>query len=522
MTIYIQPYTDTSCVGTQLTFNAVQSSDTFVTTPVIFHWYVDNVLQSVTIDTFQTTALAEGDSVSCNIVFVNSLGALDSSSSNAITIHHAASIPPNVLISVTAGNNPDCAGHPVTFTAYPINGGTNPQYQWLINGDTLVGEDSISITRYFGGADTVSCLMVSNSACAPFDSVVSVPVPIIHTHLTESVTVTTTYTTVCQGRVDTFFANAINYGASASYQWYLDSVAVPGAIGSMYIIDTLKNNDSIYVVLTSTDSCVLNPVTASADTLHMTVNHTYGNYASIGITAGDNPGCADSPVTFTALYDTFGTAPVVEWYVNSVGPLSIGSSTYTAVFNNLDTVYFEVYETDNGCYTHDTIITAPEIMVRDPHPVTPIISLIGDQLVANSSGTYTWYGPGGLIAGAVSDTYHPTVLGYYYAIKDSANCNSDTSNIIYISLLGISNVSAGSISVYPNPTTGLVNIDLAEKNEDMIAQVHDVIGQVVMEQRLTAQHTQLNLSGFAPGNYYVELKDATGAKGIYKVVLQHN
>ena len=522
-TVFIQPYTDTSCLGTQLTFNVVQTSDTFVTTPVVFHWYVDNLLQTVAIDTFTTTALLEGDSVYCTIVFVNSLGTLDSFRSNAIIVHHAASIPPNVIISITSGSNPDCSGHPLTFTAYPINGGTNPLYQWMVNGVALVGEDSISINRYFGGADTVSCMMVSNSSCAPFDTVVSAGVPIIHTHLTESISISTLYPIVCQGRPDTFIANAIDYGTSASYQWYLDSVAVTGAIGPMFITDTLKNGDSVFCVITSNDTCVLNPVTQS-NILYMTVLHTFGTYASIGITAGNNPGCLDSPVTFTALYDTFGVAPYLAWYVNGVGPLSVGSSTFTSTFNNLDTVNFKIVATDGGCYSHDSIITPPEIMVRDPHPVTPLISLIGTQLVSNSTGTYTWYGPDGLIPGATGPVYHPLVLGYYYAIKDSSNCNSDTSNIIYISLLGINDINKSDVRIYPNPTSGLLNVDLGTLSADMKLDVYNIMGQSIKHAEISKQssHSTLDLSGYPDGNYYVVLKDQEGYSATYKLVLTHN
>src|SRR4051812_6891255 len=72
VSIYLPYGTDTTCPGEQLTFTAVQSNDTFTSTT--YQWYADNVFTGVTIDTFYTTALVDGDSVYCIINYINSLG----------------------------------------------------------------------------------------------------------------------------------------------------------------------------------------------------------------------------------------------------------------------------------------------------------------------------------------------------------------------------------------------------------------------------------------------------------------
>jgi hypothetical protein len=50
----------------------------------------------------------------------------------------------SVLLSVVINpsQDPVCEGNPATYTAVPTNGGTNPAYEWHINGGPTVGTNS--------------------------------------------------------------------------------------------------------------------------------------------------------------------------------------------------------------------------------------------------------------------------------------------------------------------------------------------------------------------------------------------
>ncbi len=524
--IYIPPYTDTTCVGTQLKFTAVQSDTSFH--PVSYHWYVNNVFTGITLDTFYTTALNDGDSVYCWLTFTNSFALADSSRSNGITIHHLPSIPPRVLTSLIVGSNPDCAGSPLTFEAYPICGGITPKYQWLVNNVELPGEDSMRVTRVFGGADTVTCRMISDASCRSYDTAYSIPVPIIHIHLTAAISISAVFDSICLGGRDTFRSVATGFGNNISYQWYIQGVPVLGANGYDFITTALNDSDSVYVVLTTTDTCVLNPVVTS-NVIYTKVKHVFNNYATIALTAGTNPGCLSDPVTFTAVFDSFGTAPYYAWYIN--GTLtSVGASTLSGLFANTDVVTLEVRQTDGGCYVHDTILVPGVVMVRDTTPVAPIITLIGDNLSTYSSGTMTWYfstvstpGSGTIIPGATDTFYHPTALGYYYIVANNVNCPSLQSNVIYISLLDVADINRSNANIYPNPTTGIVSLDWNNLLVNMTLNVYNALGQNVITRSINNNsHADIDLSKLPNGNYYLQLRDESGQYSSHKIILEHN
>ncbi len=518
VSIYLPYGTDTTCPGIQLTFTAVQSNDTFTSTS--YHWYTDNTFTGVVIDTFYTTALVDGDSVYCMIYYINSLGVLDSFKSNQIIVHRSNLIPPRVLISLTTGSNPGCGATPLTFTAYPVNGGTAPTYQWMVDDTALVGEDSITITRYFNPGDTVSCIMVSNSPCAVPDSAISFGVPIIHDSLTATDSIFVNRNPICFGTLDTF--NAITYapgGSGYSIAWYVDSVLIPAAVGNVFITDSLHDGDKVYAILTDPDPCVINHTTVS-NVVTMTVIPLQYPFANILLTEGANPGCLDSPLTFTATFGDAGIGATDTWYINGVAAAS-NVSTFTHTYVSGDVLTFQVQTTDGGCYNADTFTTSSFLMIRDSTPTAPLISLIGNLLVANTAGTYTWYYNGNIIPGATGQYYHPLVRGDYYVLRDSANCPSLPSNTLYISLLGINNINGGDdVKVYPNPTTGIIDLDFGQAMT-LKLDVYNMYGQGLLHEDIDNQSRhEMDLSYLPEGNYFVVLKDNEGGSSTYKILIK--
>ena len=516
VSISMPPYTDTTCPGTQLTFWATVTGDSTAT----YSWYVNNIATTVTQDSFFTTAPTDSAWIYCIIHFTNSFGVADVDTSNWITIRRQT-IPSRALVSIVSGNNPYCSMNPLTFFVYPVNGGRVPLYQWFVNGVPVVDADSNYFTGTFADSSLISCLMVADTTCyRDVDSVFSNTVLVYRDSLTASIHISSRFDTVCFGRLDTFRAVIGGYGSGmVHYQWYIDTNAVVGAIGPYFYTDSLHNGDSVYCVLTSFDSCIRNKVLKS-NALKDSVSPILHTITTTDLLHGANPGCIDSALIFNGLYLNFGINPTTYWYLNGV-QVRMDTVNYTSTFANGDVVKFEVIGTDRGCRDRDTLWADSVVMVRDSTPVAPLISLVGDLLEANNAGIYRWYGPGGLIPGATGQTYHPTILGYYYAVLDTGNCPSAGSNVLYISLLKVDDINNPETKLYPNPTTGLLTLDWGGVPTDMGLDVYNILGQPLMHEYIQKETKHItDLSQLPNGNYLVVLENSQGAKTTFKVLVQ--
>ena len=76
-------------------------------------------------------------------------------------------------VTIDASQTSICQGTSVTFTATPVNGGTTPSYQWKVNGNNVGTNNPTYTTTTLANGSTVSCVMVSNAACASPTNVTS-------------------------------------------------------------------------------------------------------------------------------------------------------------------------------------------------------------------------------------------------------------------------------------------------------------------------------------------------------------
>lgn len=78
----------------------------------------------------------------------------------------AASVVPSVSITASPGINIS-PWTTVTFTATPTNGGTTPAYQWLRNGQPIIGATGSTWSSFnLANNDAISVIMTSNENCA--------------------------------------------------------------------------------------------------------------------------------------------------------------------------------------------------------------------------------------------------------------------------------------------------------------------------------------------------------------------
>ncbi len=94
--------------------------------------------------------------------------------SNSITVTINPRLQTSLSIAATATTI--CPGTNVTFTAIPVNGGTNPQYQWYVDGVPVGNNINTFSSSTLTGQATVECVVQSSEPCVTNGQMVSLVV----------------------------------------------------------------------------------------------------------------------------------------------------------------------------------------------------------------------------------------------------------------------------------------------------------------------------------------------------------
>lgn len=72
----------------------------------------------------------------------------------------------NPQLNIVASKSAICRTEPVKFTAFPGNGGSNPAFQWKLNGQDIPGANSRTYTSAeLNDLEQISCSMTSSATC---------------------------------------------------------------------------------------------------------------------------------------------------------------------------------------------------------------------------------------------------------------------------------------------------------------------------------------------------------------------
>jgi gliding motility-associated-like protein len=159
---------------------------------------------------------------------------------------------------------PQCSGTTVSFTAIPANGGSNPTYQWKVNGIDA-GENSAQFSsNTLNNGDVVTCTLTNNTTCPIPLSVTSPPITaVIISPLspTPTLNISASAPSVYFGMPVTFTAMPQNAVGITAYQWKVNGDNA-GANESTFTTAALFNNDTVTCTISFQNSCSP-PVTSS-------------------------------------------------------------------------------------------------------------------------------------------------------------------------------------------------------------------------------------------------------------------
>lgn len=175
--------------------------------------------------------------------------------------------------------------------------------------------------------------------------------------------------------------------------------------------------------------------------------------------------------------------------------------TFSFVNNWLD------YTLKNDCASfqlfQDSVNNSNRVITNQScvaNPV-PVISENGGILTSSISGdSYQWFLDGVTISGANNLTHTAIANGNYTVeVTFSNGCPTISSPHTFSSSVGI-NDNTQNIKVYPNPTTGVINLT---KNYNI--EIYTVTGQLVDQLKNTAS---INISNYNNGIYYLKVENS--------------
>lgn len=138
-----------------------------------------------------------------------------------------------------------------------------------------------------------------------------------------------------------------------------------------------------------------------------------------------------------------------------------------------------------------------------PYPAVPTITAHADSLISSWASENQWYREGTLLGGATNWYYIPTQPGNYQVAASNGNgCNSDLSASYFFTSLE-DDILNKNISIYPNPTTGLVNIEVPAGMENYSLHILNLQGKILLNEPLKNQTT--DLSNLESGIYVLQL-----------------
>ncbi|MBK6339389.1 MAG: hypothetical protein IPF63_07260 [Bacteroidetes bacterium] len=188
--------------------------------------------------TYSSTTLVNGDIITCVLTSNATCPTGNPATSNQVIMTVNPNLP--VSVSISADNNPICAGTNVTFTAVPTNGGAAPVYQWKKNGVNVGSNSATYSSLTLVNGDIITCVLTSNATCPTGNPATSNQVVITVTaQPTATFAIVADNNSICAGTNVTFTATPTN-GGTPTYQWTLNGVNV-GSNSATYSNNTLAN-----------------------------------------------------------------------------------------------------------------------------------------------------------------------------------------------------------------------------------------------------------------------------------------
>ena len=89
----------------------------------------------------------------------------------------------------------------------------------------------------------------------------------------------------------------------------------------------------------------------------------------------------------------------------------------------------------------------------------------------------------------------------------------------YSTAIGIAEIFSDKVSIYPNPTEGMLSIVLKNFSGKYLYTITSILGQQVISGALTQPNSSINLSHLNEGVYLIEIADSKGANSLIRKII---
>ncbi len=318
--------------------------------------------------------------------------------------------------------------------------------------------------------------------------------------------------------------------SGASYSWG-GPAAFTAATQNPARSNMQLNMAGKYYVTATVNGCV-----SDADTTIVTVNP--GPTVNVYPNPNDTV-CTGNTVTLVALVTNGGTGPSYQWYKNNnpIAGATLQSCTTTPANGD---VYYCKFTPGAGTGCNGAVNSGSITITVLPY-TTPSISItatpdtnIWQGLMVNFTATvsncnnpaYQWKLNGNDISGATSNTWGAATLADNNLVSCVLTCNdmcpnpkNPESNKLRMHVsTGINNTTntLSTVNIYPNPMQDELHIEGIGKGTRI--QLYDVLGREVYNTTTTETTHIISTASLHTGTYILQLTDAAGNRGSYKVV----
>jgi len=420
--------------------------------------------------------------------------------------------------AVNASFSPDtivCLGNTITMT---VTNNSALTYQWLRNSQNITGATNNSYTANVGGSYRV---VATNSYGCTRSGIGQKLTFYTFGNIAVSPSIPSA---ICTGDSVLLTGNSITQ--YLNFQWYKDSVAIPGAVNQSYYAKT-SGQYSIAGIVANNCQAISSPVTVTVQNCGMSLSNIPSNLCqaqnvSIGYSA---PGTYNSGNVFTVqLSNSSG---------NFNSAVNIGTVTSTSNTGTISTTipgsiavgngYLMRLKSSSPSQTGSPTSSSISIAVRpSAASVTASASpssvgCTGDTIVVsvpNTSGySYQWQKSQVNINGSTNSFHNATVSGLYRVIattgagcsRGGANKSVTINNCIRTAL--VSNINQIKVDIWPNPSVNQAFLkisDIIERNWTL--NITDFSGREISNFDVVQSGQIISLPEKSQGVYLIELR----------------